>query len=41
MHQIGEYLVLKEGKESPLGTLLLAEHRVLKEKLRSKSLGFL
>jgi len=40
MHQIGEYLVLKEGKDSPLGTLLLAEHRVLKRKAALKKLGF-
>lgn len=40
MDQIGEYLVLKEGEVSPLGRLLLAEHKVLKRKAALKKLGF-
>jgi len=40
MDQIGEYLLLKEGKESPLGTLFLAEHKILKRKAALKKLAF-
>ncbi len=39
MHQIGEYLLLKEKEESPLGTLFLAEHQILKRKAALKRLG--
>jgi formylglycine-generating enzyme required for sulfatase activity len=40
MVQIGEYILLKEGKESPVGKLLLAEHRILKRKAALKKLAF-
>lgn len=40
MQQIGEYLLLKEREESPLGSLFLAEHKVLKRKAALKKLGF-
>ncbi|MBS0626825.1 MAG: SUMF1/EgtB/PvdO family nonheme iron enzyme, partial [Verrucomicrobia bacterium] len=39
MHQIGEYLLLKEKEESPLGTLFLAEHKILKRKAALKKLS--
>lgn len=40
MVQIGDYILLKEGKESPVGRLLLAEHRILKRKAALKKLAF-
>ena len=40
MLQIGEYILLKEGEESPLGTMNLAEHRLLKRKAALKRLSF-
>ncbi len=40
MVQIGEYVLLEEGEKSPLGRLLLAEHRILKRKTALKQLGF-
>lgn len=40
MLQIGEYVLLKEGEESPLGKLNLAEHRLLKRKAALKRLSF-
>lgn len=39
MHQIGEYLLLNEKEASPLGTLFLAEHQILKRKVALKKLG--
>ncbi len=39
MDQIGEYLLLKEKEERPLGTLFLAEHQILKRKAALKKLG--
>ncbi len=41
MIQMGEYTLLTEGKESPLGRLILAEHRILKRKAALKQLAFL
>ncbi len=40
MVQIGEYVLLKQGEETPLGRLILAEHRILKRKAALKQLGF-
>jgi formylglycine-generating enzyme required for sulfatase activity len=40
MTRVGEYVILHEGEEGPLGKLLLAEHCILKRKVALKQLAF-